>query len=792
MSDENLFAGGDAADFRDDYLIAKELLYDLPVAVYSCNAEGYITGYNKAAVQLWGRNPVIGKDLFCGAWRMYHTNGEVMAPEDCPMARTLKHGVPVEGEEIIIERPDGTRVNVLPLPIPKFDKSGQLVGGINTLVDVSRHARAYEKQAILAAIVDTSDDAIISKTLQGIITSWNKAAEALFGYTEKEALGKHISMLIPPERIHEEDDIIGNVSKGSSIDHFETIRVAKDGRGIAISLSVSPIKDSGGNIIGASKIARDLTFAKQADERQAVLAAIVETSDDAIISKTLEGIITSWNKAAEKTFGYTQEEVIGKHISLLIPEDRLSEEDVIIGNVSRGNKIDHFETIRRSKDGADIPISLSVSPIKDQKGNIIGASKIARDVSALKQALKESERNAENLKTINTLGREISEDLDIEVILQKVIDATTKLTGAELGAFFYNTSNPDGESYSLYALCGASKEEFEKLKRAGNTTLFDLASLRQGIIRVEDTASDPRYSKSDLYYGTPKDLLPVVSYLAVPVKSNSGEVVGGLFFTHHQASRFTQEHEDLIVAMASQASISLANGKLYREVVSLNAKKDEFIGMASHELKTPLTSISGYMQILERLNSDVKSKPFIAKTVQQVRKLSTLVNDLLDVSKIEAGKLQLVKREFDLVKVLSDAVELIRNSQKSHSVQFVSNVQSVIVNADPNRIEQLIINFLTNAIKYSSDAKHVDLILQTDKDQVTVGVKDLGLGIEADKRKHIFTRFYRVEGLNPAISGLGIGLYICKEIVDRHGGKIWVESEYGKGSTFWFSLPLNS
>ena len=197
-------------------------------------------------------------------------------------------------------------------------------------------------------------------------------------------MGKHISLLIPPSRLAEEDIIINSIAQGNKVDHFETIRIAKDGREIPVSLSVSPIRDSTGQIIGASKIARDISDKKQAHENQAMLAAIVDTSDDTIISKNLKGIISSWNRAAERMFGYTKEEVLGKHISLLIPPSRLAEEDIIINSIAQGNKVDHFETIRIAKDGREIPISLSVSPVKDVIGRIVGASKIARDISEKK------------------------------------------------------------------------------------------------------------------------------------------------------------------------------------------------------------------------------------------------------------------------------------------------------------------------------------------------------------------------------------------------------------------------
>lgn len=196
-----------------------------------------------------------------------------------------------------------------------------------------------DKHAMLAAIIASTDDTIISKTLDGTITSWNPAAERMFGYTEAEAVGKHITLIIPPERFTEEAFIIGQIAKGENVDNFETIRRKKNGDLIPISLTVSPIKNNKGQIIGASKIARDVTERKKDDEKKAVLAAIVASTDDAIISKTLDGVITIWNKAAERMFGYTEDEAIGQHISLIIPSDRLQEETFIIGEITKGRKV---------------------------------------------------------------------------------------------------------------------------------------------------------------------------------------------------------------------------------------------------------------------------------------------------------------------------------------------------------------------------------------------------------------------------------------------------------------------
>ncbi|MES2207560.1 MAG: PAS domain S-box protein [Pseudomonadota bacterium] len=238
-----------------------------------------------------------------------------------------------------------------------------------------------ESQAYLVAIITSSDDAIISKDLKGNITSWNPAAERIFGYMAEEAIGKHISLIIPPDRLSDEDYILGKIKAGERVEHFEAIRRKKDGQLINLSITVSPIKNSKGDIIGASKIARDITFTKEAERTAAYLSAIIESSDDAIISKDLNGFITSWNKSAERIFGYTPEEIIGRHITILIPSERIHEEDTILSTLKSGNRLEHFETMRRHKLGHLIPVSLTVSPIRDIVGNVVGASKVARDIT---------------------------------------------------------------------------------------------------------------------------------------------------------------------------------------------------------------------------------------------------------------------------------------------------------------------------------------------------------------------------------------------------------------------------
>jgi PAS domain S-box-containing protein len=249
--------------------------------------------------------------------------------------------------------------------------------------------QSTNEQAFLAAIVESSDDAILSKDLNGIIRSSNPATERVFGYRPAELIGQSVRVLIPPERQTEEDEILARISRGERVNHFETVRVAKGGRPVDVSLTISPVRDASGVLVGASKIIRDITDQKRQRATQAYLSAIVESSEDAILAKDLNGVIQSANAAAQRVFGYTAPELVGRSIRILLPDDREAEEDEILARVRAGEHLDHFETVRLSKGGRSVDISLSVSPIRDESGAIIGVSKIARDITEQKRLARE-------------------------------------------------------------------------------------------------------------------------------------------------------------------------------------------------------------------------------------------------------------------------------------------------------------------------------------------------------------------------------------------------------------------
>ncbi|MFD0763281.1 PAS domain S-box protein [Mucilaginibacter lutimaris] len=603
---------------------------------------------------------------------------------------------------------------------------------------------ADEKQAILASIIAELEDAVISSTTKGIITTWNPAAEKMFGYTEAEALGKSISLIIPQNKSAEKNYILGQILLGKKVAHFDTFRIAKDRHQVPVSITVSPIRNNKGMIIGASKIVKDISDRQLANEKQAILAAIVATSDDAIVSKTLQGIITSWNQAAVRTFGYTEEEAIGKHISLIIPPDRLSEEDFIIGQIAKGKKVDHFETVRRHKDGREVHLSVTVSPVVSSSGTIIGASKVARDVTAIKHAAEKQGMLAAIVGS--------SDDTIVSKTLEGII---TSWNQAAEKMFGYTEAEALGQHISLIIPPERLNEEkfiIGEVSKGNKVDHFETVRVAKGGRQVP------------------------ISLSVSPIIDENGKIIG--------ASKIARDISEHLAVQEEKA-------RLYDEIKELNDKKDEFIGLASHELKTPLTSIQGYLQILNNDMSEERRKDFLNRASRQIKKLNDLVSDLLDISKIQAGKLQFTLATLDLCQVTRDAIELIAYSNQTHRVVLKTELETLPIQGDAQRIEQVILNLLTNAIRYSPGKYEVEVHLSQENGLAKLSVRDQGIGIPADKLEQIFSRFYRVTE-NKNISGLGLGLYLSQQIVERHHGHIWAESTPGEGSVFYFTLPIKA
>jgi PAS domain S-box-containing protein len=526
------------------------------------------------------------------------------------------------------------------------------------------------------------------------------------------------------------------------------------------------------------------------------LARVVESSDDAIVSKDLNGIITSWNRAAERMFGYTATEAIGQSIRMIIPDDRQSEEDLVLSRIRAGHAVTHYETVRRRKDGTSIPISLSVSPVRDDDGRVIGASKIARDISEQVRLLAMAEDHAAQTRTLSEVGAAVASTLERDVVAQKVTDAATELTKAEFGAFFYNVRDAQsGDAYMLYALSGAPREAFAKFPHPRATAVFAPTFHGERSVRLDDVTQDPNYGKNAPYFGMPAGHLPVRSYLAVPVKTASGSVLGGLFFGHSRVGVFTERHQCLAEGIAGWASVALENARLYVEAKEANRAKDEFLAVLSHELRTPLSAIVGYSRLLRgHMISGEEAERGLEALERNSRALTKIVEDVLDVSRIVSGKLRLNVQPVELASIIDSAVGTVRPAADAKGVRLTTVVDPRVapVSGDPDRLQQVVWNLLSNAVKFTPKGGRVQIRLERVNSHVEIVVGDNGIGIRPDFLPYVFERFRQADaGTTRKSGGLGLGLAIVRHLVEMHGGSVAAASDgEGTGATFRVRLPL--
>jgi PAS domain S-box-containing protein len=525
------------------------------------------------------------------------------------------------------------------------------------------------------------------------------------------------------------------------------------------------------------------------------LAAIVGSSDDAIIGKDLDGTITSWNRGAEIIFGYTAHDAIGQSIRMIIPPERHEEEDAVLRRIRQGEFVRHFETMRRRKDGSLVPVSLTISPIRDDAGVVLGASTIARDISERQQLMIHLQQQVEVTQKLNTIASTVASELDRDTIVQRVTDAATGLTGAEFGAFFYNvTDAQSGQQYLLYALSGAPREAFANFPNPRATSLFGPTFRGEGIVRIDDVLGDPRYGKNPPYHGMPEGHLPVRSYLAVPVKSRAGAVLGGLFFGHSRVAVFTEGHEHLAAGLAAWASVALDNARLYTEAQDALRLKDDFLAVLSHELRTPLNAILGYGRLLRSgIITGEKAVQGLETLERNATALTQIVEDVLDVSRIVSGKVRLNVQAVDVPLVLHHSVATILPAAdaKGVRVQTIADPRVGPVAGDPDRLQQVLWNLLSNAVKFTPRGGRIQVRLEQVNSHIEIIVSDSGIGIRPEFLPHVFERFRQGEGGSTrSAGGLGLGLAIVRHLVEMHGGTVEASSAgEGQGAMFRVRLP---
>ncbi|HVK96389.1 MAG TPA: PAS domain S-box protein [Flavisolibacter sp.] len=608
------------------------------------------------------------------------------------------------------------------------------------LHDITQRKATEKELVMLASVVNHSDDAIYTNTLDGVITSWNKGAEKVYGYTAEEAIGQIVPMLIPHHRKNEEAEIVCRILRGEIIDHYETERIRKDGQILNISLTVSPIKDDSGKITGVSKIARDITINKKAEEELFKLASIVNHSDDAIYSNTLDDlIITSWNKGAEKVYGYTAEEAIGQTVPMLIPPHRSNEEQEIVSRILHGEIIDHYETERIRKDGQILNISLTVSPIKDANGKIIGVSKIARDITIHKKA-------EEELFKLASIVNHSDDAIYSNTLDGLIITSWNK--GAEK-IYGYTAEEAIGQTVPMLIPPHRSNEEQEIVSR-----------ILHG--EIVDHFETERISKNG-------ELLSM-SLTVSPIKDDSGKITG-----------------------VSKIARNITEKKKIEEELQIVVKElESFTYSVSHDLRAPLRIINGYADIItneygEGLDEDVKK--MLTTIASNVKRMGRLIDDLLEFSRL--GRKEPTVHETDMNAIVQNVLneQLKIFGSKTYKVTS-GNLERCF--CDSSLIKNVWQNLISNALKYSSKVEDpkIEIGCHKRKTETVYYIKDNGAGFNMEYYNKLFGVFQRLHKVSE-YEGTGVGLALSQRIVLKHGGRIWAESEEGKGSTFYFSIPAS-
>lgn len=642
------------------------------------------------------------------------------------------------------------------------------------------------------ALLDSALDCIISMDASGRVTEFNLAAESVFGYRRDQAIGQELASLIIPPEFHErhraglrhyldtgEGPVLGK--------RLEVTAIRADGSLILVELAITALRI--GNEPMFTAYLRDITDRNRGEEAIRRLAAIIESSDDAIISKDLNGIITSWNAAAERLFGYKPEEIIGKSILTLIPRDRHHEEPGIIERIRRGEPINHYETVRRRKDGTLFDISITVSPLKDQKGQIIGASKIVRDISdriknerrrtaqyAVASLLAGSWSTAEVgprvIESVAAIGNWVSGSIWLRDVTQEHLECSIT----------WHTDRPGLDTFATVT---------EATVLVNGEGLPGRVAMSRKPVWIEDLGSDNNFPRAKAAAAA-----QLKGALAFPLVAE-GEVNGVLELFSPETVEPDDDLLSLMEALGSQIGLfihrrqMLAELKLQKEAAeSANAAKDRFLATLSHELRTPLTPIliwAGGMVNDPSLPPEIDEG--LRMICRNVELEARLIDDLLDLTRIARGKLQLHLRKSDAHDLLGHAMEIVRDeiSSRKLKLSLELNAADHFVLADAPRLQQVFWNLLKNASKFTPGQGAVTIRTSNPQPQALwIEIADTGVGIEPQHLEKIFDAF---EQGGTRREGLGLGLAISKAIVEMHHGSIRAFSDGpGKGAKFVIDL----
>lgn len=635
-------------------------------------------------------------------------------------------------------------------------------------------------------------DGVIVTDKEGLISFLNPVAEQLTGWSLEQAQGQALDQVFPiiseQTRQPAQNPALKALREKAVValaNH--TALLSRDGREIPIEDSAAPIYAADGEISGVVLVFRDVTEARRSLEARLYLASIVESSDDAIIGKTLEGHIASWNKGAERLYGYTAAEAVGQPLSLIVPPERLDELPELMRGARSGERLEHYETVRLRKDGQLVDVSLTISPVLDREGRLIGISKIARDISARKQAEARQLRHNQRSRLLWESASVLLTTDTPQDVLKGLFDKVAP--PLELDSYFNYMVCEGQDTLRLASYAGVPAQavgEWQTLEPgvgiSGQVVLSRRSTLYQNI----------QHSQAPECAGA--RALGMKVCLCYPLMAE-GRLLGTLAFGSRRRSDLDPGEQEFLQTLAQHVAACYERNRLVEQLREADRRKDHFLATLAHELRNPLAPLRNGLEVMKLADiQDAAARQAQSIMDRQLGHMVRLIDDLLDMSRISQGKITLQKRRVTLDEVVSSAIETSRPAIERHGHRFEVALpeERLWLEADPTRLGQVLSNLLNNASKFTPGGGSIRLSASRVDDEVEVRVKDSGVGIPPQMLHQVFEVFTQVDrAIERSEGGLGIGLSLVKGLIELHGGRVDVFSEGdGRGSEFLIRLPL--